>query len=56
MAAEQGQRIEPHGKIMEILALAVRLFADADAAQPAEHAIDLIGLGMTLWLTHFFPR
>ena len=41
IAAKHGKRIEPHGEIVEILAVAVRLLADADAARPPEHAIDL---------------
>lgn len=41
IAAKHGKRIEPHGEIVEILAFAVRLLADADAARPPEHAIDL---------------
>ena len=39
--AEAGERVEPHGEIVEILAVAVRRFADAVAALPAEHAVDV---------------
>ena len=37
--AEAGEGVEPHREIMEILAVAVRRFADAVAALPAEHAV-----------------
>ena len=41
VAPEHGERVEPHGEVVEILTVAVRLFADADAARAAENAIDL---------------
>ena len=41
MAPEHGERIEPHGEVVEILTVAIRLFADANAARAAENAIDL---------------
>ena len=41
MPPDHGERVEPHGKIMEVLAIAVGFLADANAARPPEHAIDL---------------
>ena len=38
--AKDGKRIKPHGQVMEILAIAVRRFADANAAGAPKHAID----------------
>ena len=38
--AKDGKRIKPHGQIMKILAIAVRRFADANAAGAPKHAID----------------
>ena len=41
MARQYGERVEPHREIVEILAVAVRRFADADAARAPEHPVDL---------------
>ena len=38
--AEAGQRVEPHGEIVEILPVAVSRFADAIAALSAKHLVD----------------
>jgi hypothetical protein len=38
--AEDGKRIKPHGKVMEILAIAVGRFAYANAAAAPKHSID----------------
>ena len=41
VAPEHGKRIKPHGEVVEILTVAARFFADADAARAPENAIDL---------------
>src|SRR5438067_6721550 len=39
MLAEASEGVEPHREIVEILTVAVRRFADAVAALPAEYAV-----------------
>ena len=40
MAAEHGERVQPHREVVKILAVAIGRFADANAARATEHAID----------------